>query len=250
MKTLLLVLAGFIAGLVIVFWLQPSSNPSVEVFAAAVDPRAARETRLGELSPQVDVPAERAGGPRARENGSNELYPPFFDRARRDGAATPQQQRLAVDLIVAGFAPDRAEWINGRVQELRMEAQHEARREGRPLPADVEAATLRTELGDQDYERFLIARGVPTSVHIMRVLASSPADRAGMRQGDEIFYYDGKRVFNVQELNELTLDGPRGEPVVLDVRRDGQNFRLVLPRGPIGASGGGDLGGSPRSLER
>ena len=112
---------------------------------------------------------------------------------------------------------------------------------GRPPPAGVEAATLRTELGDQDYERFLAARGVPASVSIVTVLASSPAERAGLQRGDEIFSYDGKRVFNIRELNELTPVAASDEPVVVDVRRNGENLRIVLPRGPIGVRGGGDL---------
>ena len=126
-----------------------------------------------------------------------------------------------------------------------MQAQSESRREGRPPPVDTAAVTLRTELGDEDYERFLTARGVPASVNIIGVLASSPAERAGLRRGDEIFSYDGQRVFNVQDLNELTLVATTGEPVVVDVRRNGENLRVVVPRGPIGVRGAGDSGATP-----
>jgi hypothetical protein len=45
-------------------------------------------------------------------------------------------------------------------------------------------------------------------------------------------------VFDVGELNALTLGGTSGESVVVDVRRNGQNLQLVLPRGPIGVYGG------------
>jgi hypothetical protein len=240
-KTALLVLTGFIAGLGIAFWLQPSSEHSVEADLASGTAVAVRSNVSDGLAP---ARLEDGFASRASQNASGELDPPFIDRARRDGAATRQEQRLAVDLIVAGFSSDRAEWINRRVQELRMQAmqaQSEARREGRPPPADVEAATLRAELGEQDYERFLIARGVPASVSIREVLASSPAERAGLQRGDEIFSYDGQRVFNVQELNELTLIAASGESAVVDVRRNGENLRVVVPRGPIGIRGGGDL---------
>ena len=240
-KTVLLVVAGFVAGLGIVCLLQPSSKPPVEAEAASRTASAARP----DLSGLADAPLQEALAAEVdqRKDGSSELDPPFIDRAH-DGATTSREERLAVDLIVAGFAPDRAEWIKRRAQELRMQtmqAQSEARREGRPPPADVEAATLRTELGDQDYERFLAARGVPASVNVMEVLARSPGERAGLQRGDEIFSYDGKRVFNVQELNELMLVAASGESVVVDVRRNGENLRLVLPRGPIGVRGGGDL---------
>ncbi|HVJ29374.1 MAG TPA: PDZ domain-containing protein [Gammaproteobacteria bacterium] len=288
LKTVLLVVAGLVAGLGIAFWLQPSSEPSVEAevasgtatltrsdvnaglsearlealedaFAAEIDQRVALEAHVAELSAQLEALGERpARGPSARENGSAGLDPAIVEqraRVRREAAAaTPEErQRLAVErLIAAGFAPDRAEWINRRIQALRMQAmqaQYEARREGRPPPPDnLEATTLRTELGDQDYERFLTAQGRSTSVNVMGVLASSPAERVGLQAGDEIVSYDGKRVFDVQELNELTLGGTSGESVVVDVRRNGQNLQLVLPRGPIGVWGAAP--GPPVRLQR
>ena len=245
LKTTLLVLAGLVAGFAIALWLQPAPEPSVEAEDVAKVDQGATLDALGESPVRA---------PRARENASNRLdpgLPAFVDRGRRAAAATPQ--RFVIDLIVAGFAPDRAEWINLRIQELRMQAiqaQSEARREGRPPPPDLEATTLRTELGDEDYERFLTAQGRPTSINIKRVLARSPADRAGLQQGDEIFAYDGTRVFDIRQLNELALGGTSGEPVVVDVRRNGQNFGFALLRGPIGIVGGGaprgPVPGAPR----
>jgi S1-C subfamily serine protease len=51
--------------------------------------------------------------------------------------------------------------------------------------------------------------------------------------------YDGQRVFDMTELNELTYAGSRGETVAIDVVRDGQPIQLYVERGPIGVSGGG-----------
>ena len=116
---------------------------------------------------------------------------------------------------------------------------------------------MRAELGDQDYERFLTAQGRSTSVNVMGVLASSPAERAGLQPGDEIVSYDGRRVFDAQELNELTIggagaSGSTSASVVIDVRRNGQNMQIVLPRGPIGIWGGGAPGfrGPPVPVQR
>jgi len=275
-KTLLLVLGGLGAGLAIAFSLQPSSEPFVEVeaandapvarstgadagltegrlaaledaFAAEVDRRVALEARVAELTSELEALGQSpARGPRMGDGGSAGPGPGTTEeraRVRGQAASSPEErQRRAIErLIAAGFAPDRAEWINRRTQELRMQgmqAQYEARREGRPPPLDVEAATLRAELGEQDYERFLTAQGRSTTVNITGVLASSPAERAGLQAGDEIVSYDGKRVFDVQELNDLTLAGASGQSVVVDVRRNGQNLQLVLPRGPIGVWGG------------
>ena len=232
-----------------------------DAFAAEVDERVALEARVAELSAELEaLGAGPARAPRAGEAATEVRDPGGLDdvaemraRVRRDARGTPEerQRRNVEQLIAAGFAPDRAEWIHRRTQELRMQgmqAQYEARRDGRAPPADVEATTLRTELGDQDYERFLTAMGRSTTVNIMGVLASSPAERAGIQEGDEIVAYDGKRVFDVQELNELTLGGASGESVVVDVRRGGQNLQIVLPRGPLGVWGG--FRGAPVPVER
>jgi hypothetical protein len=279
LKTTLLVVAGLVTGLAIAFWLQPSPEPSAEAeavnraasvarsdtnagladprvaaleeaLAAEVDQRAALEARVAELSAQLESLGESLGARRAGGNANSGIDRAAIEAQRvwresvRDNDATPEErQRRVIDrLVAAGFAPDRAEWINRRTQELRMQAmqgEYEARREGRPPPSgDLEATTLRAELGEQDYERFLTAQGRSTSVNITGVLASSPAERAGLQPGDEIVSYDGKRVFDIGELNELTLGGTSGESVVVDVRRNGQNLQIVLPRGPIGVWGG------------
>ena len=77
------------------------------------------------------------------------------------------------------------------------------------------------------------------------MLASSPAEQAGLKPGDQVVSYDGQRVFDMRDLNALTLKGNAGEPVVVDVQRDGQSVQLVLPRGPVGILGGGGRFGRP-----
>jgi hypothetical protein len=270
LKVLLLVLAGLAAGFAVASWLEPGPPPPAAVpasaaapasdaaaaarlaaleqaFGAEIDRRVELEARVAELAAELEALGEApVRGPRLPGDAGSGLDPAVIEqraRVAREARATPEErQRRTVDRLVgAGFAPDRAEWINRRTQELRMQtmqAQYEARRAGNPPPADLEATVLRAELGDQDYERFLTAMGRSTSVNIMGVLASSPAERAGLRPGDEIVAYDGKRVFGVGELNELTFGGTSGESVVVDVRRNGQNLQLVMPRGPIGVSSG------------
>jgi S1-C subfamily serine protease len=172
--------------------------------------------------------------------------PPRF---RRSPALAEDSQRGQVErLLAAGFAPDRAEWIAQRTAELRMaqlQAQYDSAREGKPFDPTVVLAgerTLRSDLGDADYERYLQALDRPTSVPVRDVLASSPGQRAGLQPGDEVVAYDGKRVFDFRELNALTLEGNAGESVVVQVRRNDQVLDLVMPRGPIGIFGGGFRG--------
>jgi hypothetical protein len=154
-------------------------------------------------------------------------------------------RRRQVDrLVSAGFSPDQAEWIERRTEELRMEqlsARYEAARSGQALDAGELPGTdavLRAELGDADYERYLSALNRPTSVGVNRVLASSPAESAGLQPGDQITSYGGQRVFNMTDLNEATLQGTPGQTVVVEVLRNGQPMQLYLPRGPVGIVGG------------
>ncbi len=170
------------------------------------------------------------------------------DSAARFG--DPRQQRSAVDtdwrldrLVGAGFSEDRAEWIMRREAELemqRMQVLYEARRTGeRPrgfqLSMDPERA-LRAEIGDAEYEQYLEAYGRSTSVSVGTVLESSPGQRAGLQAGDRIVAYGGERVFNYNDLSDRTMAATPGQPVVVDIVRDGIPMQVVIDGGPIGIS--------------
>ncbi len=281
-KTVALVLAGLAAGFAVAFMLQPSApsrdDPSAEpdpvvtatsgsaaatarvaalenALAAEVEQRAALEARIGELAAQVEelgasaarAPDARSANEQDRRAAEAATLEALRERRRNAGplGGDELERRQVERLIAAGFAPDRAEWINRRQEELSMQAlqaEYDAIRGGRPIGAEIALAgerTLRSEVGDADYERYLTALGIPTSVAVRDVLASSPAEGAGLRAGDEVVVYDGQRVFNVGDLNAVTLEGTAGESVVVEVRRDGQNLQLVIPRGPLGITGGG-----------
>jgi hypothetical protein len=277
LKTLALLLVGLTAGLVIAWWVSPSAEPPAAfgvgaaplVSASTVDAdlesladalkveseqRAALEQRVAALAAELEalrsaavaVPSSAVASADGIERPASDDGPPPFPRglpALREDVV----RRQAELLVAAGFPPDRAEWINRRTQELRMEslqAQYDATREGRPLDPGSGERTLRTELGDADYERYLTALGRPTSVAVREVLASSPAERVGLKPGDEVVAYNGKRVFDARELNALTLEGTAGESVLVEIRRDGQPMQLVMPRGPLGILGG--FRGRPR----
>jgi hypothetical protein len=148
-------------------------------------------------------------------------------------------------LIEAGFAPGQAEWIVQRESQLQMEAlqaRYDAERAGDAMDFFQNRAAasnaLRDELGDADYERYLAARDLPTGVAVSSVLDSSPAERAGLRPGDQIVSYGGERVFNMFDLTRQTLQGQPGEQVAVDILRDGVSMQVIVPRGPIGIYGG------------
>ena len=103
---------------------------------------------------------------------------------------------------------------------------------------NASSVTLREELGDADFERYLIANNRSTSVTVSSVIESSPAQSAGLQPGDEIVRYDGERVFSMSDLTRQTMDGTAGQTVVVDIMRNGNPMQIVLPRGPVGISGG------------
>ena len=160
---------------------------------------------------------------------------------RRRNSVEGRMERL----IEAGFLPSQAIMIVRRESELQMEslqARYEAERSGDPVDffssRNASSDALRQELGDADYERYLTANNRSTSITISSVIDSSPAQSAGLQPGDEIVRYDGERVFSMTDLTRQTMDGIAGQNVVVDIMRGGISMQIVIPRGPVGITGG------------
>ncbi len=94
--------------------------------------------------------------------------------------------------------------------------------------------TLRDEIGDDAYDRYLFTTGQDNRVNIASVMQGSAADQAGIKPGDVILNYADSRLFNWNELQKATTLGVRGEYVNVTVMRNGQVLNLWLPRGPLG----------------
>ena len=131
LKTVLLVVAGLVAGLAIAFWLQPSSTPSrrgrsgerldarrsaptasrrpptarlaalEDAFAAEVEQRVALEARVAELAAQLEALGERprcARRARPSAAGGGPIPPSSSSmRVRRDAQRTPEERQRRVD---------------------------------------------------------------------------------------------------------------------------------------------------------
>jgi membrane-associated protease RseP (regulator of RpoE activity) len=227
--------------------------------------REALEAELAALTTRVDASDAPAEADTRRAETRTDDAPPAADRGSDESAQGPSARfggpraaggldrdaRRIDRLVDGGFTPERAQWIVRRAAELRMQAlqaRYDAERKGEPF--DPQAAfsaeqPLREALGDQEYEQYLKAMGRSTRVAVRDVLASSPAEQAGLQSGDQVVAYDGKRVFDAGDLNRLVLDGQPGEPVAVDVIRDGQPMQIYVPRGPLGITGGGRFRGRP-----
>jgi len=94
---------------------------------------------------------------------------------------------------------------------------------------------LRSEIGDNAYDRMLYALGQGNRVVVRDIMQNSSAEQYGLQANDRVYEYDGQRVFTGQELNDLvTQGGDAGTLVLVRVQRDEQQLDFYLPRGPIG----------------
>ena len=224
-----------------------------KALAAQVDRSNLLASRLAELEGRI--------GQRNTNRNSNGQNGPGGNDPRADRFAQERAQFLDANgnfdpskmaearrkqevdrLVRAGFTQERAEWIMRRQQELEVQAQqamYDAQRNGQQFARVDTDAQLRKEIGDGEYEKYLAGTGRPTNVQVMDVLASSAAERAGLKPGDQIVSYAGQRVFDSGELNSLTRQGTPGETVTVEVQRDGQTVQLSVPRGVLGVQAGG-----------
>ena len=271
-RTVIATLIGLTAGLAVAGWLGFSqrsgaednenaavstgfnSSAPVEARIAALE-EAVSDERLARQLLQEEVfyltsELERLSGPGYPgppidgEPPGSEAADGESDRRAQWRARNSPEGRKA-RLVEAGFLPAQADWIMRREQELQMEAlqaRFDAERSGEPVDwtanRTMASDSLRAELGDIDYERYLDASGRSTNVAVSSVIESSPAQSAGLQPGDEIVRYDGERVFSMTDLTRQTMVGEAGETVVVDIMRDGNLMQVVLPRGPVGITGG------------
>lgn len=161
---------------------------------------------------------------------------------RREGMPTGDRDEQRIErLQESGFPASEASWIVRREKEIRLDTLYDRWQERRQAflnsPSSVDPLAqdpLRTELGDEAYERYLDANGRPTSVRIANLIDNSPAAMAGLEAGDEIVSYNGQRVFDLGDLNAASVQGDLGESVLVEVIRDGSRIQLATERGPLG----------------
>ena len=99
---------------------------------------------------------------------------------------------------------------------------------------DEQAISLREQIGDDEYDRYLYNSHINNRVKALSVMTGSEAELAGIQDGDIILDYDGKKIFEWHELKAATTEGERGEYVSVNVLRNGELYSFTIPRGPLG----------------
>ena len=187
----------------------------------------ALERQISELAQRTDI------GPIAGEDDSAV--------AADTGRAWFDEQAL----IASGMNEARALELRLFFEQLefeRLQLRDRAAREGWDRSArrsefeilDEREDSLRARLGEDEYAAYLYASGRPNRVEVTSVLASAPAGQAGIRAGDQILRYANQRIYSPRELRAATAAGTFGDPVEIEVERDGETLQVYLARGPMG----------------
>jgi C-terminal processing protease CtpA/Prc len=220
--------------------------------AAEADQRRGLEERIEVLA--TELAALRSGGhepPRAVAAKPEPVAAAPATPATPSGAAGAASAHEAITamepaLVAAGIDATTATEIKRRRDELALSEiylRNQAEREGwldtpgfAAKMAEIEGqrTSIRDEIGDQAYDRYLAALDQPNRVAVDEVLLDSPAAAAGLQAGDVVLSYGETRIFAPSELVTATRGGTAGENVRLEIIRQGQRFEVEVPRGPLG----------------
>jgi hypothetical protein len=160
----------------------------------------------------------------------------------------PQMESLSMldSLVFAGIDASSAEDITRRINESelkRLQLRDRAIREDyigteryREALRSIldENTSVREEVGDEPFDRYLYASGRANRVGITSVMVGSEAEKAGIEKGDQILSYGDQRMFDWSELRNATTQGRLGEYVDVRILRNGTEVMVSIPRGPLG----------------
>lgn len=197
--------------------------------------RVQLERRLDELVSQNSRLTEQAIS-QPSEPDTFEQSPQQQDERVPIDAGVEQIQRLVEEGIDERDATEIVR-LSEEYEMQWLQARYQARQSGQPANGNLRAELaqrFRENLGEENYEKYLRSVGQTTSVVIRNVLESSPAQSAGLQSGDEIISYDGRRVYNILELNQLTQLSSETGSVRVELIRNGLPVTVILPQGPIG----------------
>ncbi len=207
---------------------QPEpQSPSLESLLTHI---ARLEARLDELESQQGTETEHADDP---------VSP---SQAMINRPVAPNQQNL----VEAGISPDVAadmlrrmgeqEYRRLQLQNLISRSSGEVRRQYQNELRELNRnrLSLRSELGEETYDRYLYSSGQNNRMRVNSVLSGSPAETAGLGTGDIILRYDGKNIFNWADIRRISRQGDINNYTTIEILRDDTRMSLMVQRGPLG----------------
>jgi hypothetical protein len=224
---------------------QPDTQAHTQDLSGTQDARrlALLEARVEKLQSRIELMEagrSRLAGPGESEFSGSTAFP------TDDSSLQVESLSMMDSLVFAGVDAASAEDITRRINESelkRLELRDKAireeyigtkryREELRSMLADN--TSVRAEVGDEFFDRYLYASGQANRVGIASVMAGSEAERAGIERGDQILSYGDQRMFGYNELRTATTQGLRGEYVEVRIIRSGIEVIVSIPRGPLG----------------
>ena len=216
--------------------LSTSTVPEVEILLQRIESAESRIEELEATLAEVQFQQIHSG---------SEFLP--------GGQQQPEPGDSQTDLLSAGFEPatiEQIQSIRNDLQLQRLDLRDRATREGwvgtdrfRDEQRELRnGSRLRETLGDEDFDKFLLAEGRDNRVRIESVIANSAADIAGIAVGDIVIRYADERIFSFRDLQQSTTEGERDQPVNIQISRDGELLDFVIPRGPMGVTLSGVTG--------
>jgi hypothetical protein len=194
------------------------------------------------LQQQLDEINPADTGYEASAENSN---PPDRPRSQSSFAPARPVEPNQHDLLAAGVSADVADQLLRRISQQnyrRLELQNLIRRypnqaaqyrnELREL--NQNKISLRSELDEASYDKYLYHSGQNNRVEVSSVMAGSPAESSGFSAGDIILSYDNKKILNWTDIRQATLSGDINNYTNVDVLRNGERITLTVPRGTLG----------------
>lgn len=138
------------------------------------------------------------------------------------------------NFLPSGFVYDSIKWrvITSTGTNIAIRYQ----RDGKDMPV---AYLVPTNLPTTWYERRSLRQisveGASPAL-ISQIVSNSPADRAGLKQGDEIIALDGQKIYSPEAIDyaQMMMSNGPVKPMMLTVRRGNDQFdKTLLPERPL-----------------
>jgi len=190
-----------------------------------------------ELQLQALVQSSNNSDSADESHSNNTPKASFFGRP-----AKPNRESLSA----TGMSDDEADKLLRRMSQQeyqRLELQNNIRRNQGAASStyreqlrelNKNKISLRSELGDKAYDKYLFASQQSNRVKISSVMAGSPAESSGFESNDIILSYAGQKILNWADIRRVTLEGDIGSYANVNIIRNGEPMSLMVPRGTLG----------------
>jgi C-terminal processing protease CtpA/Prc len=159
---------------------------------------------------------------------------------------TPSGSPNKKNMIASGVNPDMADDILRRISQQdyrRLELQNlirhadpatrrEYRNELREL--NKNKLSLRSEIGEDSYDRYLFVSGRNNRVKVRSVMTGSPAESSGLLADDVILSYNDQKILSWPDIRAATMQAEIGSYINIEILRDGTVMNMTIPGGTLG----------------